>query len=295
MEEEILNAYIKAGKIAAEARAYGESLIKVGAKLVDVTQAVEKKITELGGEFAFPPQISLNSIAAHYAALQDDQTIFKEGDVVKLDLGVHIEGYVADTAITVDLGNNTELVKASQQALANALKIIRPGVTLSEIGRTIQESIEEKGYTPIRNLSGHGLGRFIIHTTPSIPNIDTKDTTSLKEDQVIAIEPFATTGQGLVGESGMASIFSLVQKKPVRNALTRDVLRTIEQYQGLPFSHRQLILQLGPGKVAFALRELKQLGCIHEYPPLKEKANGLVSQAEHSVIVKEKPIIYTKI
>ncbi|MFH1173742.1 MAG: type II methionyl aminopeptidase [archaeon] len=294
MEEDVLQAYLKAGKIAAEARTFGASLIKINAKLIDVTAAVEKKILELGGNFAFPPQISINSIAAHYAALPDETIIFKEGDVVKLDLGVHIDGYVADTAVTVDLGDNKDLVDASRNALAAALKLVRPGVTLGELGAAIQEQITAKGFTPIRNLSGHGLGRFIIHTSPSIPNIDTKDSAALVEDQVIAIEPFATTGMGMVQESGQASIFTLERKKPVRNAMTRDVLKDIEQYNGLPFSQRQLVLKQSPGKVAFALRELRQLDCLHEYPPLKERANGIVSQAEHSVIVREKPLTYTK-
>jgi len=294
VDEETIKKLREAGKIAAAALQHGKSLIKVDATVLDVTNAVEEKISSMNGGFAFPPQISINSIAAHYAALHDDTVVFKAGDVVKLDLGVHIDGYIADTALTVDLGDNKELIDASRNALNNALKIVKPGVTLNEIGTTIQEAIVSKGFNPVRNLSGHGLAQYTVHDKPSIPNIPVDDDTVLEEGMSVAIEPFATTGAGVVGESGNASIFSIVQLKPVRNNFTREVIKLTQQFHGMPFSQRQLVLQSSAGKVAFGLRELKQLECLHEHPPLKEKTGGLVSQAEHSIIVQDKPIVYTK-
>jgi len=293
MEKEILDKYIKAGKIASEAREYGKSLIKVGASLLEVSDKIEKKILELGGKLAFPTQISINDVAAHNCAEPDDDTKFEKGDLCKLDIGVHIDGYVADTAVTIDLGDNEDLVKASEDALNEALKIIKPGVTLAEIGEAIKNAIAKYNFAPIKNLSGHGLDRFVIHGPPTIPNFNTHDNTELKEDQVIAIEPFATNGGGMIYETDKANIFSLVEKKPVRSQITRAVLKEIEQFENLPFTTRWLTKKFPLFKVNFALRELLQIEAIRKYPPLPEKNHGLVSQAEHTVIVKEKPIITT--
>jgi methionyl aminopeptidase len=295
MDNAIKEKYIRAGKIAAEAREYGASLIKEGSSLLDVTEAVEKKIIELGGEFAFPPQISLNETAAHYCAEPEDKVVFKKGDLVKLDVGVMIDGYIGDTAVTVNLGNHDKLVEASREALNNAIKKIRPGVTISEIGKAIHETIVSYGYSPVKNLSGHGLSQYVFHDRPSIPNFDTGDKTKLEKGSVIAIEPFASNGSGVIYESGAGNIFSQVNKKPVRNIMTREILREIEQYRAMPFTTRWLTRKFHPGKVNFALRELLQLEIIRAYPPLPDMGKGLISQAEHTIIVDDKPIVTTQI
>jgi len=298
MDKETFDAYVKAGRIAAMARDYGRSLIKIGASLLEVTEKIEQKILALGGDFAFPPQISLNDIAAHYCAAPDDKTVFKQGDVVKLDIGVHINGFVGDTALTVMLSKDEKLNllrEASREALNSALKIIKPGITLSEIGRIIHAEITKRGFAPIRNLSGHGLDKFIIHDKPSIPNFDTGSNEELVEDQVIAIEPFASTGAGIIYESSNPTIYSIKERKPVRSPMTRAVLKDLEAYNGLPFTLRWIVKKHGLGKTSFALRELKNTGILKEYPPLPDKAHGLVSQAEHTVIVRDKPVITTLI
>lgn len=293
MQKEEIDSFVKAGQLACEALDYGEKLIKPGASMIQILDQIEEFIKKQGAELAFPPQISLNSTAAHFCPDQED-VIIQEGDVAKLDLGVSINGYIADTARTIDLGNNKELVNATKDALAEALKLIRPGVQIGTIGKTIQETITSHGFSPIRNLSGHGVGRYRIHGAPTIPNIDTGDTTELEEDQTIAIEPFATKGAGIVYESGNSTIFTLDYEKPVRSPITRQVLQEIKKYNGLPFAKRWLTKKFGAAKTSFAIRELTQLGMLDSHPPLVDKGQGLVSQAEHSVIVKDKPIIYTK-
>ncbi len=296
MNQEEFDSYIKAGSIAAQARDYGRDLIKIGSSLLEVTEAVEQKILDLGGEFAFPPQISINDVAAHYCAYPEDETVFKEGDVIKIDVGVQINGFVGDTAVTVVLSDDKELNKlseASREALNAAIKIVRPGVTLSEIGRVVQEEISKRGFSPVKNLSGHGLAKFVIHDHPSIPNFDTGSDETLKEDQVIAIEPFASMGAGMIYESSNPSIFAVSGKKSVRSSITRQVLKDIESFNGLPFSNRWLIKKHGVGKTNFALRELKNIGLLQEFAPLPDKAHGLVSQHEHTMIVRDKPIVTT--
>jgi methionyl aminopeptidase len=295
MDNSVKEKYIKAGKIAAEARDYGASLIKEDISLLEVTEAVEKKVIELGGAFAFPPQISLNETAAHYCAEPEDNVVFKKGDLVKLDVGVMIDGYIGDTAVTVNLGNHEKLVEASREALNNAIKKIKPGVTISEIGKAIHDTIVSYGYSPVKNLSGHGLNQYVFHDRPSIPNFDTGDKTKLEKGSVIAIEPFASSGSGVIYESGAGNIFSQVNKKPVRNIMTREILREIEQYRAMPFTTRWLTRKFHPGKVNFALRELLQLEIIRAYPPLPDMGKGFISQAEHTIIVDDKPIVTTHI
>ncbi len=294
MEQVIVDKYIKAGKIAHEALQYGKSLIKTGAKVKEVLIAVEKRIHEKGGLPAFPAQISLNEFAAHSCSDLNDVTILKD-QVVKLDVGVQIEGYIADTALTVDLsGKNQKLVEASQKALENALKIVKPGVSLAEIGKVIQETITSYGFSPVRNLSGHGLGVYEIHTSPSVPNFDNGNKNVLKEGQVIAIEPFASTGSGMVQESSPATVFTLIKDSGVRDPITRSVLKEIKSYQGLPFAKRWLEDKFG-NKTNFALRQLEAAECVHAHPPLFDTNRGLVSQAEHSIIVLKEPIVFTRV
>ncbi len=295
MEERIIKNYIEAGRMSAKALDYGKLLIKNGNSLLETTQKIEDKIIELGGNLAFPVQISCDQIAAHFCPDVDNTTIFDK-QVVSLDLGVHVNGAIGDNAYTIDLsGNYGDLVKASQKALEEALKIINVGTELREIGKIIDSTIKSYGYNPIRNLSGHGLDLYSIHTNPTIPNIDNGSKLKLTKDMAFAVEPFATTGSGMIHESGIPTVFQLEQHNSVRNLITREVLKEIEIYGDLPFAKRWLVKKFG-AKASFALRDLNQLGMVHQYPPLVEVTNGIVTQAEHSVLIdgKGEVIILTK-
>ena len=292
---ENLQNYEKAGQIAREVLESGKSLIKKDASLLDVTKKVEAKIFELNAKPAFPVQISMNDIAAHYCAEPDDKTVFSD-QLVSLDVGVHVDGFIGDNACTVDLSEkNKELVEASRKALDNAIKVIQVGTTLSEIGKTIGETIESYGFKPVRNLSGHGLDEYNIHCPPTVPNFDTKDETQLEKGQAIAIEPFATNGIGLIHEKGLPDVFSITEARSVRIEFVRQILNRIDKFNGLPFAKRWLSEQFSLAKVNLALSQFKKLGILKEYPPLVEKSNGLVSQAEHSLLVDDKVKVLTEI
>lgn len=284
---ENIDDWREAGKLAAKALQFGLKQIKPGIKLIDVVDSVEQEIIAMGGEIAFPAQISCNAIAAHFCPNLDDDIIFKD-QVASLDVGVHINGAIGDNARTIDLsGHNTELVKASEEALDNALKTIKAGVTLGQIGKVIKDSITKYNFLPIHNLGGHGLGIYNIHCKPTIPNYDTGDSTQLKAGQIIAIEPFATNGAGMIYESDKSTIFAKVQKKPVRNIFTRQVLAEILKYKDLPFTTRWLLRKFPAIKVNFALKEMLNLGVIRDYPPLLDQNKGIVTQAEHTVMVTD--------
>ena len=295
MDSETIQNFVEAGRISAEALEYGKSLVKKGNSLLEATELIEKKIFELGGKPAFPVQISCNEIAAHFCAEEEDNTIFKD-QVVCLDLGVHVNGAIGDNAYTIDLsGKYSDLVKAAQKALEEALKIVNVGTELRAIGKVINDTIAGYGYSPVKNLSGHGLDLYEIHTKPTVPNFDDGNKFVLKKGMTFAIEPFSTDGSGFVHEQGLPSVFMLENKKPVRSPITREVLKEIESYEGLPFAKRWLTRKFG-AKANFALREMSQLGMLHEFPPLVEISKGMVAQAEHSILIDDKGeiIVLTK-
>lgn len=295
MEQEALENYKKAGKIAAEALEFGKSLIKKDASILEVTQSVHKKIRDLGGELAFPINISMNEQAAHNTAKIADDFRFSD-EVVKLDVGVHIDGYIGDTALTVDLsGKYTDLVNASRDALNNAIKICKPGTTLGEIGKVIEDTITSAGFVPVKNLSGHEIQQWVLHSGMHIPNFDTEEDTKLEEDMVIAIEPFATNGLGLIEDKGNPEIFMLLDFKPVRINFVRQIMEYVSGRQTLPFSKQMLSEKFSLAQINFALKQFENLEILKEYKPLVEKKLGFVSQAEHTVLVKDQPLILTKI
>ncbi|MBI4153053.1 type II methionyl aminopeptidase [Candidatus Woesearchaeota archaeon] len=293
-DEEKIKLFQQSGRISAEVLEFGRKLIKKGAKPLDILDAVEQKTKEMDAACAFPPQISLNDAAAHSCPDDGDETVLGD-DVVKLDVGVHVNGYVTDNAVTVDLsGKWSQLLKANKEALEAALKLAVPGTRVSDIGKTVQDILQSYGYSPVRNLSGHGIGKFQVHTQPSIPNFNTGDSAELAAGMALAIEPFASTGAGIVYESGEAGVFALEQRKPIRDLISRNVLKHIGSYNGLPFAKKWLTRTFGSGKTNFALRQLIQHEILHEYPPLLDQQHGIVSQMEKSVIVAEKPIILTR-
>ncbi len=295
LPDQDMQKWRKACRISAEALQYGKSLIRKGEKVVDVCDKVDDKIRQLGARPSFPAQISLNSVAAHYCGDKDDELLLD--GIVKLDVGAHIDGYSGDNALSVDLtGEHHRLIAASRDALEAAIRIIQPGIKLNEVGAEIQKSIEGYGLHPIRNLSGHGIGEYEIHTFPTLPNYDNNDPTELEDGQIIAVEPFATNGAGMIYESGTPGVFSLVQRKPVRDQFARDLMAEIEQEYGtLPFAKRWLTKKYSPLRVSLALNQFVSQGIIMQYPPLVERGKGLVSQAEHTVMVKEKAVVLTKI
>jgi methionyl aminopeptidase len=285
--EDKIKDWKEAGRISAVALEHGRKLIVKGVSLVDVCDAVDEKIRELGAVPSFPAQISADHIAAHYCAEAEDKTIL-ENQVCKLDAGACFKGAVGDNAVTVDLsGSNAELVLASVEALKAAIAIVKEGITLGEVGAAIQQEITSRGFSPIRNLSGHGVGEFEIHTKPTVPNFDNGDKTTLHNNEVIAIEPFATNGKGMIYESTNPEVFMQTSDGNTRDSGTRKVLAKIRSYDGLPFAKRWLLKEFQPIKVTLALKVLEQQGIIQSFPPLIEEGKGLVSQSEKTLLVKK--------
>lgn len=289
MKDEILEKYLEAGKTASTILKESAQDIRIGRSYLDLVESVEALVRDRGADLVFPLNVSLNEDAAHDTASTGDERIFCKGDVVKLDLGVQIDGYIADTATTVDLGNYELLLEGSRDALEAAIRATRPGVTVGTIGAIVENEITCRGYRPIANLAGHGLDRYIHHGSPAIPNIGQNGGVIIEEGMVFAIEPFATTGSGHVGEKTRRDIYSQISQKPVRIPSARAVMEQIRDRQGFPFSRRWI----HDKKMEFALTGLARCHILHGYPVLADIPGSLVSQHEHTLIVTADGCIVT--
>jgi len=280
LDDEKYEKHREAGEILAEVRDEAAQKVEVGASHLEVAEWAEDRIRELGGEPAFPVNISIDEEAAHATPSVDDDATFGE-EMVNLDIGVHVDGWLADTAVTVDLSGNAE---ASEQALEAALDVVEAGVSTGDIGAEVEDVIEGYGFNPVVNLTGHGLGHWEQHTSPNIPNRAVSQGATLEAGDVVAIEPFATDGSGKVKEGSEEEIYALEREASVRNRQARQALEQIvDEFKTLPFATRWLDTQ----RAEMALRRLEQNGVVHGYPVLKEQDGYLVSQKEHTIIVTE--------
>jgi methionyl aminopeptidase len=283
LTDEKFEKHREAGEILAQVRAAAADRVGVGASHLEVAEYAEDRIRELGGEPAFPVNISIDEEAAHATPTPDDDATFGE-EMVNLDIGVHVDGWLADTAVTVDLSGNPELAEASEEALAAAIEVVEPGVETGDIGAEIEAVIDGYGYNPVVNLTGHGLGHWEQHTEPNVPNRAVDQGVELQPGDVVAIEPFATDGGGKVNEGAHEEIYSLEREASVRDRGARQALEQIvEEFKTLPFARRWL----ETSRAEMALRRLKQQNVVHGYPVLKEQDGFLVSQKEHTVIITE--------
>lgn len=284
---------IQAGKIASECKKFARSFIKHDMPLIEIAEKIENKIIELGGFPAFPVNTSIDEIAAHYTPSHDDSSTAR--GLLKIDLGVHIDGFVADTAFSLDLENseeNKKIIQAAESALENASKIVKKNVSTDEIGSAIQESIESFGLNPIINLSGHQIEEYDLHAGANIPNFPDGRNLKLSEG-LYAIEPFATNGLGKVRDGKPSGIYMVTNSKNVRSPLAREILDYIlDTYQTLPFCSRWLVKEFG-SKALFGLSQLEKNGNLHQFPQLVEIGKGKVAQAENTFLISKDKVLIT--
>ena len=288
MEEKELEAYRRAGRVARETLSWGAGLIKPGVRYLEVADKIKAKVGDEGLELAFPVNISVNDVAAHYTPKHNDPVVFTEKDLVKLDIGVHVDGYIADTATTVDLtGEYGRMTEANQRALDEAVKLVKPGVSVSRIGETVQATLAKAGCRPIENLTGHEMKQYDLHAGLSVPNIRVPYDWAVAEGMVLALEPFATDGAGHVIESRNAEIYSVISERPTRMREARVLMKAVAGRRGLPFAAGWYAGEINPMRLNLVLNQLTQADILKAYPPLHDRGRGMVSQFEHTVIVTE--------
>jgi methionyl aminopeptidase len=287
---DLLECYLKAGKIASEQREKTRKKDHVGCTLLMICESIEREIKESGGTPAFPVNVSLNDIAAHYTAEPNDETTVNENDILKVDIGVHVEGYIADTAVTVSYDPRQEaLIKSAENALNEAVRIARVNTKASEIGNLIENTISKMGFKPIQNLSGHSLAQYTIHAGKSIPNIRTIGPSfGLSSNQAYAIEPFVTVndGQGVVYEGNTRNIFAIISRKPAKDQNVDKFLTYLwNKFRTLPFALRWILDSYEEIEARRMLDILVKKRNVHAYPTLIEGNNKLVAQAEHTIML----------
>ncbi|WP_414470118.1 type II methionyl aminopeptidase [Methanobacterium sp. ACI-7] len=292
----MIEKYEEAGKIVSKVRKKAVEEVKEDMKLLELAEFIENEIIELGGGIAFPCNISINEITAHYTPPADDEKTFKSGDLVKIDLGAHIDGYIADTATSVLIGDNIpedelekhqNMIYASEEGLQNALSTVKAGVELGKVGEEIERAITDKGFNSVSNLTGHSMDRWILHSGLSVPNIKENNPHILEEGDVLAIEPFATDGIGRVTDMNEAYIFRFLRDRPLRLIHAKRALKIIkEDYKILPFAQRWLQGRFSEHHLNAAMRMLISSRAVFPYHVLREKSNAVVAQSEHTVIVE---------
>ncbi len=286
MNSDTLEALRKAGRVSREARDLAAAEVREGALLLDVAEAVEDYMRRHGTEPAFPTCISIDNVAAHYSPTHDDTLRFRKGNVVKLDLGAHLGGWIADTAVTVELGtrNWTELIRASELALQTAIEAVRPGVSTRQIGAGVQRAIKAHGYKPIRNLTGHTIERYVLHAGKSVPNVPHGHDVLL-EGEVVAIEPFSSSGAGQVDGRRTGNIYRVLRTKPLRQSDSNEFLTLLAaNFKTLPFAERWACHI--DARAPSLLKQLLRLGAVMTYPALLDVDGGIVAQTEHTIIVR---------
>jgi len=289
ISEEVFQKYQRAGKIAREVREEIRRTVREGMPIIDLCEKTESLIREKGGKPAFPCNVSVNEIAAHYTSpLQDKRTI-PENSVVKIDIGVHVDGYVADTAVTVCFNAEYEgLVHTAEEALKKAVEILRPELSISRFGSTIQKVIKTRGFKPISNLTGHLIGRYVIHAGKSLPNVFHISTSRVNVGEIYGVEPFVTVSEavGRVESGREAHIFRFSKHKSLRDPYAKRLLNYItENFQTLPFTERWLQGCVPHSRYEAAFSNLLSSKVLMSYPVFIEESRKPVAQAEHTVLL----------
>jgi methionyl aminopeptidase len=286
LNPEEIEKWKEAGRLARDALNFGKTLIENGKKMLDVTEKIESYVRKHGGELAFPTNLAVNNVGAHWTPSSKSNEVFRKGDVVKLDVGVHIEGYIGDNALTVEIETNNygKMIEASREALNAAINVAGAGVSVGVIGHAVQDKIEQYGYRPIANLTGHRIKRYNLHSGISIPSVRERGGPSLTNGDIIAIEPFVTDGAGRVGGKRNSNIYHLRQIRKIRDEKATELMIEIrDRYKGLPFAERWLHgIQEDATK---NLQKLMRAGIVSYYPVLDELGKGIVSQSEHTLLI----------
>jgi len=284
----------KAGTIAQEVKKFIKPKIKVGAKGLEIVEAAELKIEELGGGCAFPVNLCINNIAAHYTSpIKDDDLTINDGDIVKLDLGVHIEGWIVDTAFTVSFSDEKSLeniIQATEVAVEAAKMMAKPNVNTKELGKKIESIVKGFKYNPIKELGGHQIERWTVHGKKALPELGNQGGDEMEEGDVFAVEIFASTGEGSIHNTKYSYIYELnpyTGRVPLRRKASKQILGFVNKnYKTLPFAERWLAKEFRMG-VIFGLSELIQQGKLQTHYVLAEQKGEYIAQTEETILITE--------
>jgi len=274
-----LPSWREAARIAAGARELGLKLAVPGALRRELAESIEAYVRDRGAEPAFPANLSRNAEAAHYTPDAADESRLVEGDLLKVDVGAHIDGAVADTAFTVEVGGsgrNAHLVRAVREAVDAGVAAVRPGGPVDLVSRAIAQAIRARGLKPVVDLTGHTIERYVLHAGKSVPNVPGVTDEVFVEGEIVAIEPFATNGVGRIDNGPFGHIVRFRRPPPADDVV---LARLFGRFRTLPFTARWA----RDADERAALDRARRL--LQSYPMFVERGGGLVAQAEHTVLV----------
>jgi len=290
-DEETLEKFRLSGKILRETREEIKNFVREDMPIIDICEKAEKTIMDKGGKPAFPCNVSINEIAAHYTSPPNDNRRIPRKSIVKVDIGVHVDGYLTDTAVTICFNPEYKsLVDTAEQALKTAINSIHPEMSTSKLGAIIEKTIKSHGFKPISNLTGHQVGRYLVHAGTSLPNVAQLSFSKIKLGEVYAIEPFVTLPDavGRVEDGEEATIFRFLKSKSLKNPYSKQLLKHIEEnFRTLPFAERWLQGIVPKEHHREAFRELLSSKALMGYPIFVEVSRKPVAQAEHTVLIVE--------
>ncbi|MGB9630392.1 MAG: type II methionyl aminopeptidase [Candidatus Methanodesulfokora sp.] len=287
--------YFRAGEALSSILNRWQSKIKEGMSLISIAEDIEKEIMDMGMKPAFPVNLSMNEIAAHYTPFPSDRSYVQKGSVLKLDAGIVLNGCIVDAARTICFNDSYKKISdVAREAFYEAVKVMKPGARIMDVSRAIYESIKNGGMKPIKNLAGHKITKYKLHSGIDIPNYISLSLYKLKPGDVFAVEPFVTTfeGEGIVLNDNRVYIFSFKKNVRTSSSSEKTIMRLAQkQFMGLPFCERWVKKEMGKNlddrDIAQLLRVLAKKGGLYDYPVLVEARGMPVAQYENTVMITE--------
>lgn len=311
---DVVMKYKKAAAWANEALQAVVKAAKAGVKVVDLCKigddAVADKVQSMfrGVEkgLAFPTSVSVNNCVCHNSPVPGEETtpqVLVNGDVIRIDLAVHIDGYSAQVAHTVQITENGELaadskeanvINAAYAALNVAIRKIRPGVETYEVTDIIEKAAAHFNVTPVEGVLSHLVKRYIIDGFRCIPSKKTPEHMvheyPIEVAQVWTLDIAFSTGKGKLKERDVRpSVFkvALDSNYSAKMESARELAREVDtKFQTFPFGVRNLETK----KARLGLSEMVKHGMVSPYPVLFEKDGETVAQFKVTLLVTPKKI-----
>ncbi|KIW74624.1 methionine aminopeptidase 2-1 [Fonsecaea pedrosoi CBS 271.37] len=313
-DDSFLQNYRKAAEAHRQTRQWVQECVKPGHTLLEVAEGIENSVRALLGHtglepgdslkagMGFPTGLCLNNQVAHYTPSPGQKdVVLQQDDILTVDFGVHINGWIVDSAFTMAFDHtHDDLLAAVKDATNTGIKTAGVDVRISDVSAAIQEAMESheveiRGKTfpvkPVRNLSAHDIKQYRIHGGKSIPFVKNSDQTKMEEGEVFAIETFGTTGRGYVvddvGVYGYGLNHDAPLSTPLSLASARRLHRTIrENFGTIPFCRRYLE-RLGVERYLAGMNSLVSNGIVECYLPLMDTPGSYSAQFEHTILLRE--------
>ncbi|KAJ5364014.1 Methionine aminopeptidase [Penicillium cataractarum] len=313
-DDSFLNDYRKAAEVHRQVRRWTQETARPGKTLTEIAEGIDDGVRALLDNdglapgaglvsgLGFPTGLALNNCVAHYTPNPGQKEIvLQSSDVMKVDFGVHINGWIVDSAFTMSFDPTYDnLLAAVKESTNTGIKNAGIDVRISDVSAAIQEvmesyEVEINGKTypvkPVRNLSGHNIKQYQIHGGKSIPFVKTKDQTKMEEGEIFACETFGSTGRGSIidgpGVYGYGKDPFAPKRFTSHLASARSLYQKINENFGTLVFCRRYLERLGVERYLAGMNNLVSQGVVEMYPPLMDIEGSYSAQFEHTFLLRE--------